>query len=651
MRLKSLTTLNTVLLLSVCLALGATLWWSEQALEQPYRLITRYLGLSQQFQYQVAKSLQGYLYSGDALQHSQSIQALDQLASEAEGLPEHFAKALRPSLSELRQFAAGELLAAGKLAGDPQGLLVQAEREIADTLEQFGQYAKQANAREYPPLLFSTGLHLQRLGQARARLVSTGRDELASEVEQLLETLSNEARQIGALPALGIAAESSAGDNNFAAMMGLGGTSKTRSSEDVSIGLKRELNSLIKRYPAELNRTRELIRQRVTLAENNSQRINALQHALTELEAPVQAERERIQTEVRFIQVAMILLILTIAIAIDRLQRRFTNTLTQLVPRLSAWAQGNFEQGVRIDSNIQEMKEIEHSLNWLRDYLVQLVGNLRQHAQDVAGSSRSLADMSHELQEGAHHQAEETAQIRDSLAELEATILQVATGTNEANEAGHAAGQAVSHGQQIIGQSLSGLRALVLEVQENALAVESLAGETNTIGSVLTVIRSIADQTNLLALNAAIEAARAGEQGRGFAVVAEEVRSLALRTTNATGEIQQVIARLQQAARQSVETMQAQVEHAEATATQAESADSAMAQIVEAIATIRSMAAQIAQATSQQSDAVAEIRNHSERIYQLGGENLKHINLGLQQSEHLLNLGGELNSTTQTIRV
>jgi methyl-accepting chemotaxis protein len=160
------------------------------------------------------------------------------------------------------------------------------------------------------------------------------------------------------------------------------------------------------------------------------------------------------------------------------------------------------------------------------------------------------------------------------------------------------------------------------------------------------VIRGIAEQTNLLALNAAIEAARAGEMGRGFAVVAEEVRSLALRTSGATAEIQQLIASLQHAARKSLEAMRSQVEHAEITASQATAADSALAAIVASIHTIA-----IASATAQQSGAVSEIRGHSERIHILGDDNLQRIGQGRQQGEHLLLLGGQLHTAVQAFRL
>ncbi|WP_410017271.1 methyl-accepting chemotaxis protein [Pseudomonas sp. 20P_3.2_Bac5] len=259
--------------------------------------------------------------------------------------------------------------------------------------------------------------------------------------------------------------------------------------------------------------------------------------------------------------------------------------------------------------------------------------------------------MSSALHDGAERQAGDTAQIRDALGELEATIVQVAGDASQAADASRQAGEAVEQGQAVIGQSLTGLRKLVDEVQGNAQMIEELAQESATIGGVLTVIRAIAEQTNLLALNAAIEAARAGEMGRGFAVVAEEVRSLAQRTTGATGEIQTLITRLQQAARDSVEGMRNQLEHAETTANQAQAADGALDEIVTAIQTIADTAGRIADVTAQQSGAVSEIRDHSERIHGLGEDNLQRIGEGRDQGEQLLRLGGELNTAVRAFRL
>ncbi|MHC2145877.1 methyl-accepting chemotaxis protein [Pseudomonas sp. 210_17 TE3656] len=653
MRLKLLTNFNTLLLVTVCIALGATLWWSQRALERPYQIMERYLSLSQQFQNQAARNILDYLNSGDALRHATAVQATNALQEELKQLPPALSASLRPSLDSLQGFAGNELLAAGKLAGDPQALLLQAERELGASLDQLASYAQNGtsgDAGRYAAPLLRAALHLSRLSLARDKLVSSGRSELADEVERELQQMVAQAQALDELPLLGVTAAHESNADDFAALMGLE-TQSDSAAEDTGVALKRELNSLLKRYPGELQRTREQIQRRSELANRTHQQIDAVQQAIAALEPLVRSQHATIQGEVRLIQGLMIGLILLIALLIDTLQRRLARVLTNLAPALSRWTEGDFGQAIALGKSNREMHDIQDSLNRLRLYLVDLVGTIRSNAEQVAGSSHALAGMSSALHAGAERQAGDTAQIRDALGELEATILQVAGDASQAADASRNAGRAVEQGQAVIGQSLTGLRALVDEVQGNAQMIEQLAEESATIGGVLTVIRSIAEQTNLLALNAAIEAARAGEMGRGFAVVAEEVRSLAQRTTGATGEIQTLIGRLQQAARESVEGMRAQLEHAEATADKAQAADGALDEIVAAIQTISATAVRIADATAQQSGAVSEIRDHSERIHDLGEDNLQRIGEGREQGEQLLRLGGELNTAVRTFRV
>ena len=653
MRLKLLTNLNTALLVAVCLALGATLWWSQHALERPFLLMERYVNLSQQFQNQVARNIEDYLASGDALRLSDATTALDTLKTELGPLPPALASALRPSLESLSAYSNSELLAAGKLAGDPQALLIQAERELGATLEQLAQYASQSSApaaQDYLSPLVEAFQHVAKLSLSREKLVSSGRSELASDVERELTILQAQAHTLDALPLLGVSAKSASASDDFAALMGLE-SQQSGQAEDAAVSLKRELNNLLNRYPGELKRTQTQIEQRTQLAAATHVKLDAVQQAIAGLEPVVRAEHGQIQQEVRLIQAVMIALILLIALLIDTLQRKLAKVLTHLAPMLGTWAQGDFSRDIQLGNTNRELHDIQASLNRLRTYLVNLVGTLRVNAEQVAGSSQALAELSNGLHSGAERQAGDTAQIRDALGELEATISQVAGDASQAADASRSAGLAVAQGQRVIGQSLTGLHALVGEVQGNAQMIEQLAEESATIGGVLTVIRSIADQTNLLALNAAIEAARAGEMGRGFAVVAEEVRTLAQRTAGATGEIQTLIGGLQAAARQSVEGMRAQVVHAQATAQQAQAADGALDEIVEAIATIADTAVRIADVTAQQSGAVSEIRDHSERIHQLGDDNLQRIGQGRDQGERLLVLGGELNAAVQAFRV
>ena len=651
MRLKTLTNCTTALLIGACLALGATLWWSQQALQQPYQLMSRYLDLSQRFQSEVADNILAYLASGDALRHQAASQAIEQLDNELQELPAALVQAVQPSLTALREFSAGNLLAAGKLSGDAQGLLLQAEREMAGSLDQLARYVQQSNspaASSYLPLLQRGSQLLLQLTHSRERYAGQGQSQHLDDLQRQLKALQELSNELNALLLLGVLEEASS--NSLAAELGLESAS-SELAEDRGIALKREFASLIQRYPAELQRTGKLIEARQQLAQTSREQIAGLQQALAGLQPLVRDEHQRIQSEVRLLQGLVIGLLLLIALSIDTLQRRLSRLLEGLVPQLSAWANGCFTEPVVLQTQTEELREIELSLNRLRTYLVNLVGSIRLHAEQVAGSSESLAELSDGLHHGAQRQVADTAQIRDALAELEGTIQQVASDASQTASASHEADRAAVQGQQVISQSLDGLRDLVEQVQDSAQSIEELAGETAAIGQVLTVISGVAQQTNLLALNAAIEAARAGEMGRGFAVVAEEVRSLAMRTSSATSEIQLLIDRLQQAARQSVATMRSQVEQAAATASRAASADGALDEVVNAIRTIASSALRIAEATSQQGAAASEIRGHSQRIHQLGGDNLSHISASREQGAQLQTLGRQLHTAVQAFQV
>lgn len=649
MRLKWLTNFNTLLLVAVCIALGATLWWSQRALERPYLLMERYLGLSQQFQNHIERDTQAYLASGDAVRHAAAVQGNQQLQAALADWPEALAEQLRPSLGELQAFTGNQLLAAGKLAGDPQALLLQAERELGGTLEQLAGYAQGSTseqAQRYLAPLLDAAVHLGRLSLARDKLVSSGRAELAEEVERELQQVRVQAEQIAALPLLGVTRAAESGADDFAALMGLQ-SQASEQREDVAVALKRDLQSLLSRYRAELQRTREQIDQRATLANSTRERLEAVQQAIAGLEPQVRAQHASIAAEVRIIQGVMIVLILFIALLIDSLQRRLAGTLGSLAPALSRWAEGDFAQPISLGKTNRELHDIEDSLNHLRQYLVQLVATLRANAEQVAGSSHALAGMSSGLHQGAERQAGDTAQIRDALGELEATIQQVAGDASAAAQASREAGSAVEHGQRVIGQSLSGLRTLVDEVQGNAQMIEQLAQESATIGGVLTVIRSIAEQTNLLALNAAIEAARAGEQGRGFAVVADEVRSLAQRTRTSTDEIHQIISSLRAGAERAVSSASRGEQISRDSVHSVEAVREALSGIAQAVSRITGMSQQMATASEQQSHVAEDINQQITRISHLCDESAGQARQGAEISQDLEQMAEYLHSLAE----
>nr|WP_322979561.1 methyl-accepting chemotaxis protein [Pseudomonas sp. C11] len=240
--------------------------------------------------------------------------------------------------------------------------------------------------------------------------------------------------------------------------------------------------------------------------------------------------------------------------------------------------------------------------------------NLRDTLQQVADSSSLLASASEELhavtedgRRGLYQQNAEIEQAVTAVTEMTAAVEEVARNAVSTSQATRDTDQSARHGHAQVGRTIDSIRLLTADIGSAGEEVGLLASNVRNIGQVVNVIRAIADQTNLLALNAAIEAARAGEQGRGFAVVADEVRALAQRTQQSTGEIEQMIGAIQTETEQAVATMNASMARADSTLELAQSAGEALDSITEAIATINERNLVIASASEQQAQVAREV--------------------------------------------
>lgn len=264
-------------------------------------------------------------------------------------------------------------------------------------------------------------------------------------------------------------------------------------------------------------------------------------------------------------------------------------------------------------SKKDELGVLVHWFNHFLDKLQPIILEIKQNTSDVRGTADQSKAISRKTSEGMQIQFREIELVATASNEMSNTSQEVANNAASAVEAARIADSSAQEGMYIIEQSANDITSLAVSLNGAVGEVEALALNSNQIGSVLDVIRSIADQTNLLALNAAIEAARAGESGRGFSVVADEVRSLAKRTQNSVEEIRLVIERIQTGTCTVVDMMQAGHAQAQVNTASITEAKTAFKKIGNSITVINDVNVQIASAAEEQSAVAEEIsRNISE---------------------------------------
>ena len=290
-----------------------------------------------------------------------------------------------------------------------------------------------------------------------------------------------------------------------------------------------------------------------------------------------------------------------------------------------------------------ELGQLQRAMQSMTVGLRELIGGISEGVTQIASAAEQLSAVTEQTSAGVNSQKVETDQVATAMNEMAATVQEVARNAEEASEAAAAADQQAREGDKVVGEAIAQIERLATEVGNSTVAMGDLKRESDKIGSVLDVIKSVAQQTNLLALNAAIEAARAGEAGRGFAVVADEVRALAHRTAQSTQEIEKMVAGIQNGTGEAVQSMQQSNQRSQTTLEMARAAGASLEQITASISLINERNLVIASASEEQAQVSREVDRNLVNIRDLATQSAAGANQTSAASHELSRLAVDLN--------
>lgn len=252
---------------------------------------------------------------------------------------------------------------------------------------------------------------------------------------------------------------------------------------------------------------------------------------------------------------------------------RIAGRLTKATEALQHLAEGKLDTRVAEDvmKHDDEIGDIGRATTELIRRLREIVEKLLKTSGDLFETGNSLDTMAASsniatneisravdgISKGAISQAEEiesaSAQITaigELIDEIVDNVGNLTRTSNDMSAAGEASTRTMVNLSESNDRTSEAITSIGKQIRLTDESIKRISEATD-------LITSIASQTNLLSLNASIESARAGEAGKGFAVVASEIQKLAVQSSDAAVEIQQIINTLQSESTKTMREMQA----------------------------------------------------------------------------------------------